>query len=242
MNEEIVEANYNQRIITSGGKMYEKLKVYNTEEFNNSKIPLEIIGYIDIADTGKDYTAAVIGAIDEYNGKIYVLDALYNQKDSEYNEEVIADMLYSYGVSRAQIETNGMGAIIQRNINTILKQKYGILNRDILLGKYQIKNKEARIFTHSKYVENNLIFPDNYRENEDMHNLLREVLSFNKKGRNEYDDGADAITGLAEFFISILGTGISMDDMVFSDYEDDALARDGEIIGFSGYIKEEDVL
>lgn len=185
MNIEIVEANYNQKPIDVEGKLYTKLKTYT--ELPEIK---KISNYTDTADTGKDYLCSIVYG--EYNNQAYVLDILFTDKGMEITEEETANLFIKNNVNEAHIESNNGGRGFARNVDRILKEKQWY--KTIIKPFTQTANKEARILSSSAWVMENIYFPSNWRDR--FPEFYKHINSYQKKGKNKHDDGADTLAGI----------------------------------------------
>jgi predicted phage terminase large subunit-like protein len=186
MNLEIAEANYNQRLIDVGGRLYPRLKTY-------TELPelQRIKSYTDTADTGKDYLCTIVYG--EVNKEAYVLDIHFTDKGMEITEEETADILVRNNVNMADIESNNGGRGFARNVIRILKEKYGT-NKIIIMPFTQTGNKEARILSSSNWVMEHVYFPHNWRDR--FPEFYKHITSYQKKGKNIHDDGPDVLAGI----------------------------------------------
>src|SRR5690606_42099148 len=61
---------------------------------------------------------------------------------------------------------------------------------------YQSKNKEARILSNVTWVMEHIYFPANWRHR--WPELYHALTTYQREGKNAYDDAPDALTGVAE--------------------------------------------
>lgn len=195
MNPDIVEANYNQKIIgLKGFRMYEKLHIYDVEKVKD--IALDIYTYTDVADQGEDYLAHIVAGVDRLTHKIYILDVVYTDKGFDETVPMVASTIFNYGVIAGLVETNNAGFRFLEDLHKFYESEYG--GYFPLTGKYQKDNKMARILSQSTYCQNNILYPNDYSERPMMREFMEEIQRFKKKGGNSRDDGVDALTGIAE--------------------------------------------
>ena len=105
MNEDIVQANYNQTPIDIKGRLYEDLKEWE-------KLPqyTKVYSLTDTADKGEDYCVTIPYVVN--NGDVYVLDIQYNDKPMEETEIECTEMLIEHQVNEAEFESNKVAITI----------------------------------------------------------------------------------------------------------------------------------
>lgn len=204
MSEEIASANYQQIPLDLKGRLYSSFKTYTDIPKDKYGNPLftRICAYVDTADQGDDYLCAI--AYGEYNLEAYVLDVLYTKEPMEVTEPATAKMLYENKVNVATIESNNGGRGFARAIERILREKYGT-NRTRIRWFHQNKNKKARILSNATWVMDHVYFPVNWRDR--WPEYYKAMTTYQKEGKNKYDDAPDATTGIAE---NIGKTGLSV--------------------------------
>lgn len=189
MGEAIASANYQQEPIDIKGRLYTSFKTY-------TELPLfrEICNYTDTADTGADYLCSITYGV-TFDKEAYILDVIYTKEPMEVTEELVAKTLYDYGVNRAIIESNNGGRSFARNVNRILKEKYGS-NKTNVRTFHQSHNKQARIYSNSSFVMNHIYYPVNWRAK--WTEYFEAMNKYQAEGKNKHDDAPDATTGVAE--------------------------------------------
>ena len=191
----IFEANYHQKPIDMTGTLYKSLKTYEKPPQNENGHSLfkRILNYTDTADTGKDWLCSIV--FGEYNGEAYILDVYYSQEGMEITEPATAKFLHDNKVNQAYIESNNGGRGFARTVQRLLWEKYQS-RQPVIKWFTQTKNKEARIFSSSAYVQEHIYFPVNWKDR--FPEFYRDLTGYMKEGKNKYDDCADAVTGIAE--------------------------------------------
>lgn len=185
----VFEANYHQKPIDLTGTLYKKFKTYE-------KLPggiKRVLSYTDTADTGKDYLCSIV--FGEYNGEAYIIDVLYSQKGMEITEPATAKFLYENKVNLAQIESNNGGRGFARAVQRLLWENFKS-RQPVIKWFNQTKNKQARIYSASAFVQEHLYFPVNWKDRWPQY--YEAMISYQKEGKNKYDDAPDATTGVAE--------------------------------------------
>lgn len=187
MNEDIVQANYNQTPIDIKGRLYEDLKEWE-------KLPqyTKVYSLTDTADKGEDYCVTIPYVVN--NGDVYVLDIQYNDKPMEETEIECTEMLIEHQVNEAEFESNNGGRGFARNIDRLLKErKYYKANIKTYTQK---ANKEARILASASWVCNHIFFPPNWKNK--YKEAYKSLSTFQKKGKNVHDDLEDVLAGIYE--------------------------------------------
>ena len=187
MAPEIASANYQQEPIDVKGRLYQQFNTYTSvPEFKR------IESYTDTADTGKDYLVTYIYGITA-DDQIYILDVIYTRDSMEVTEPLLAKMLYQHEVNIAHIESNNGGRGFSRNVQRILRDQHGS-NKTIIKAFHQSKNKEARIYSSSAWVQQNVLFPEGW--NNKWRELHDDLMSYQREGKNKHDDAQDALAGI----------------------------------------------
>lgn len=188
MNEDIVQANYNQEPIDVKGRLYGEFKVYNElPKFN------QIYAYTDTADKGEDFLVTIVYGI--INNEVYVIDIQYDDRSMEITEEETTDILYKNDVNIADIESNNGGRGFARNVERRLKEKYNS-NKTIIRPFTQTGNKEARILTSATWVSEHFYMPFNWKNK--YREAYKSISTYQKKGKNKHDDIQDVMAGIYE--------------------------------------------
>lgn len=187
MNKDIVAANYQQEPINVRGRLYSNILTY-------SEAPeLEyILNYTDTADTGGDFLCSICYGMQ--GNYYYILDVLYTKDPMEITEPATADMLTRNNVGNALIESNNGGRGFARNVERELRER-GNYHTEIKWF-HQNKNKVARILSNSTGVMKNVLFPVNWQEL--WPEFARDLLKYQKEGKNAHDDAPDTLTGVYE--------------------------------------------
>lgn len=195
MGPEIASANYQQEPIDLKGRLYSSIKTYETlpKDANGNLLFTIIKNYTDTADTGSDYLCSINYGV--YEKEAYVLDVIYTKEPMEVTEPLLANSLYDYGVNEADIESNNGGRGFARSVERILKEKYKS-NKTKINWFHQSKNKQARILSNSTWVMDHIYFPKNWVDR--WPEFAKAILTYQKEGKNKYDDGPDVLTGVAE--------------------------------------------
>lgn len=194
MNKDIIYANYQQEPIDIKGRLYTSFKTYRDIPRDSTGKPLftEIKNYTDTADEGKDYLCSIDYGV--YNHEAYILEVLYTQEKMEITEPQTAQMMTKDKVGKARIESNNGGKGFARNVQRELIE---LNNRHTKIEWFhQSDNKIARIISNSTAVMNNVYFPINWKDK--WREFAEAIMRFQKEGKNEHDDCADALTGVYE--------------------------------------------
>jgi predicted phage terminase large subunit-like protein len=190
----VFESLYQQNPKPHEGLMYERgFKTYHYGQYPSSR-RRKIKNYTDTADTGADFLCSIDYIETEL--EMYVVDILYTDKPMEYTEVETARMLNRDQVQVANIESNNGGRGFARNVERELRM---MGNHSTVISWFtQTQNKDVRIFSKSNEVQNIIYFPEDWERRWPL--FAKGVLSYRKSGGNRFDDHADCVTGMAEYF------------------------------------------
>jgi predicted phage terminase large subunit-like protein len=197
MGLDIASANYQQEPIDIKGRLYQTFQTYQ-EQSNYLKIWL----YCDTADTGKDYLCSIVWG-EKSDGTCEVLDVLYTQEPMEYTEQAVANQIINFKVNTARIERNNGGRSFARAVKSKIAGKVSTAIDDF----YQGSNKEARIYSNSAWIEQNVFMPFDWRSR--WGSYYEAMTSYQRQGKNAHDDAPDATSGIAES-MTIVTTKLNM--------------------------------
>nr|DAW58364.1 MAG TPA: Terminase [Caudoviricetes sp.] len=189
MAKEIVYANYQQEPIDIKGRLYNEFKTY--ADLPKEKI-VKISAYCDTADTGDDFLCNIIYA--DCKDSAYILDIIYTKEAMEITEPLVAEAYKKFNVNVADIESNNGGRAFARNIERITRDKGNY--KTVVKWFHQSGNKIARILSNSAWVNNNIYMPIDWKNK--WTEFAKDIISYQKEGKNKHDDGPDALTGVAE--------------------------------------------
>ena len=189
MGPEIASANYQQEPIDIKGRLYNEFKTY--VELPKEKI-VKISAYCDTADTGDDFLCNIIYA--DCKDSAYILDVIYTKEAMEITEPLVAEAYKKFNVNVADIESNNGGRAFARNIERITRDKGNY--KTVVKWFHQSGNKIARILSNSAWVNANIYMPIDWKNK--WSEFAKDIISYQKEGKNKHDDGPDALTGVAE--------------------------------------------
>lgn len=189
MAKEIVYANYQQEPIDVKGRLYNEFKTYI--DLPKEKI-VKIASYCDTADTGDDFLCNIIYA--DCKDSAYILDVIYTKEAMEITEPLVAEAYKKFNVNVADIESNNGGRAFARNIERITRDKGNY--KTVVKWFHQSGNKIARILSNSAWVNANIYMPIDWKNK--WSEFAKDIISYQKEGKNKHDDGPDALTGVAE--------------------------------------------
>ena len=189
MSKEIVYANYQQEPIDIKGRLYSEFKTY--VDLPKEKI-VKISAYCDTADTGEDFLCNIIYA--DCKDSAYILDIIYTKEAMEITEPMVAEAYKKFNVNVADIESNNGGRAFARNIERITRDKGNY--KTVVKWFHQSGNKIARILSNSAWVNNNIYMPVDWKNK--WSEFAKDIISYQKEGKNKHDDAPDALTGVAE--------------------------------------------
>ena len=193
MGPEIASANYQQEPIDLKGRLYSEFKTY--VDLPKEK-RVKIASYCDTADTGEDFLCNIIYA--DCKDSAYILDVIYTKEAMEITEPLVAEAYKKFNVNVADIESNNGGRAFARNIERITRDKGNY--KTVVKWFHQSGNKIARILSNSAWVNNNIYMPIDWKNK--WSEFAKDIISYQKEGKNKHDDGPDALTGVAEKVIN----------------------------------------
>lgn len=189
MGADIASANYQQEPIDIKGRLYSEFKVYVEKPTFK-----RIAAYTDTADTGSDYLASFIYG-ETMDNEAYILDVVFTKEPMEVTEPLLARKLLENSVNISWIESNNGGRGFARNVENIVKSRYGS-NKTVFKPFHQSQNKQSRILTNVTWIMEHVYFPDGWRNK--WPELYQSLATYQREGKNAHDDAQDALTGVAE--------------------------------------------
>ena len=181
---EIASANYQQKPIDLEGGLYSKFNTYT-----ESPPFIKVWNYTDTADTGNDYHTSIVFG-ETHNHQAYILDVIHTQDGMEITEKLEAQQLDNYNVNVARIESNNGGEGFMRQVKRL------VTGQTVFKSFHQSKNKEARIYSNSAWVQENVFYPVDWANR--WPSYFEAMKTYQAKGKNKHDDAPDATTGIAE--------------------------------------------
>lgn len=191
---EIWLAEYQQQPIDLEGRLFSDYKRINQSEFEQFISTNQVEGtlaYIDVSDTGMDYTAMAIAAI--VKNQTYIVDYVFNRDNTDLTIPQCAALLNKWNVSYCRVESNNMGAMFARNLQNLTKTK--------ILQVANTTNKITRIIMQSAFISQRMQFV--LKEEQQCLTFIQNMLSFSKEGKNKHDDAPDCLAGLSLFLQSM---------------------------------------
>ena len=189
MGPEIASANYQQEPIDLKGRLYGEFKTY--VDLPKEKV-IKISSYCDTADTGEDFLCNIVYA--DCKDSAYILDVIYTKEAMEITEPMVAEAYKKFNVNIADIESNNGGRAFARNVERITRDKGNY--KTVIKWFHQSGNKIARILSNSAWVNANIYMPVDWKNK--WSEFAKDIISYQKEGKNKHDDGPDTLTGIAE--------------------------------------------
>ena len=189
MAKEIVYANYQQEPIDIKGRLYSEFKTY--VDLPTEKV-IKISSYCDTADTGEDFLCNIVYA--DCKDSAYILDVIYTKEAMEITEPMVAEAYKKFNVNIADIESNNGGRAFARNVERITRDKGNY--KTVVKWFHQSGNKIARTVSNSPWVNANIYMPVDWKHK--WPEFAKDIISYQKEGKNKHDDGPDTLTGIAE--------------------------------------------
>ena len=191
---EIWLAEYQQQPIDIEGRLfssYQRIEESEFEDFVKTN-PIEgTIAYIDVSDTGMDYTAMAVAAI--VKNQVYIVDYVFTRDNTDITIPMCAAILNKWNVSYVRVESNNMGAMFARQLQTLTKSK--------VLQVANTVNKMTRIIMQSAFITSRVQFVS--KDDQQCQTFIQNMLTFSKEGKNKHDDAPDCLAGLSLFIQSM---------------------------------------
>lgn len=194
-------AEYMQEPTDIKGRLFGDLSIIDKTEFDNllegqktQQNPHGYVGaiaYCDVSDEGADYTASAVGLL--IGKKIYIADYVFSRDNTDITIPLVASMLDKWKVNYCRVESNSMGAMFGRHLQTLTKTR--------ILPVANQTNKMTRIIMRSAHIINEMVFVKN--NNAHSEQFMMNLYSFTKEGKNKHDDAPDCMAGLSIFAESI---------------------------------------
>lgn len=188
-NSFVFDTQYMQNPKPAEGYLYNDLKTYQVIPMTESR---KVKAYVDTADTGDNYLCSIVYLATEIG--FYVIDVIYTQAPMETTEQLVSVQFSKHKVEEADIESNNGGRGFARNVEKNIRLMKNFLTK--INWFHQSENKEVRIFTNSSMVINSVYFPENWDKM--WPGYYSAMSGYLAKGKNEFDDGPDATTGIIE--------------------------------------------
>lgn len=150
------------------------------------------LAYVDPADGGNDYLAAIYGKM--IKGKVFITDVVYSVSDVEITEPLIAKKFTENNCDAIKIEKNGTGSGFVRDMRNLIL-------RDKVYTVHNTQNKLSRILYESPFIKNRFYFlaESEYAKGSDYDKFMRNLFEYMKTGENKQDGAPDAAAGLSKF-------------------------------------------
>jgi len=144
---EIWLAEYQQEPMDLKGMLFGDIDVITPDQFDEMKNNIDgCIAYVDVSDTGNDYTACAVGAI--IGDQVYVVDYIFDKSNTDVTIPMVASLLDKWGVQYCRVESNSMGAMFARSLQRETQTR--------ILQVANTQNKITRIIMQSAFVLNRI--------------------------------------------------------------------------------------
>jgi predicted phage terminase large subunit-like protein len=170
------------------GLLYKEFRTYGT--LPESTSPARI--HVDVADEGTDNLCAI--TYKKINNLAYVLDVIHTKERAEETEQAGAKMAGRHNAELSRIESNNGGRYFGRNMEAYCRSYKNHHTRFEYFT--QRKNKESRILNNASKVNNYFIMPQGWENL--FPSFYNEVSNYMAVGKNDTDDGPDALTAIYE--------------------------------------------
>jgi len=153
------------------------------------------MAYIDVADEGDDYLAAVFGRV--YDRKIYISDVIFTRENIDITLPIVAAKIREINADYVRVESNNQGS-------AFIKMLRDIVPPEKILKVNNTTNKHTRILMEYGFIKEHFHFIDGYQAASEYGQFMRQVLSYMKDGTSKHDDAIDALSGLSLFIRGFL--------------------------------------
>jgi len=201
----IWETMFQNTVVQKFGNMFPKDSLMFVDE---ELFPTEydaVIGWLDPADKGKNYTCSAIVGIS--NGLAYVIDVIFIKKGYEHYKQLVIDQIIKYLPSMYVIESNKDGRIIaveiRKSVAELLEkmkdeEEYKATVFDIsIVTKNESKNKELRISLNASTIKSMFVFMRKKINNVFYTAFIKNLTEYLSEGNNPIDDAPDTLSGIA---------------------------------------------
>jgi len=186
-------ANYHQKLIDVGDRLYKNFKTYiDIPKENGTPLNVEKRAYGDIADQGTDYLCVIFYEI--IGSLIYIKDVYYTDEPAEITEIETAKRLKRNETNLAVFESNNGGRFFSRNVKEQCRKQGN--HKTVVKWMSQSTNKIARIHANSHWIMENVLFPIDWASRWSSFYLA--LTTYQRKAKNKHDDAPDALTGIAQ--------------------------------------------
>jgi PBSX family phage terminase large subunit len=192
---------YSEVIIGSWQRQKEGVLFKNTDfrYFTPSETLLKSfetsISYVDVADEGKDATAAPIGR--NIASDIYITDVLFSKLNADLTIPLMDKKIRDNNVRVVRVESNNMGAMYKRTLEKIVPKTCA------LYGATATTNKHTRIIMDAQFIKKHCLFLEEKHQSEEYKAFMRELCNYMQDGSSKHDDAPDALQGLVMFIRSM---------------------------------------
>jgi predicted phage terminase large subunit-like protein len=193
----IFKANYDLERVDVKGLLYgSDWKVWTElpRDAEGKAIRMKKMCFIDTADKGSDYFAAIWGYI--WNDICYVYDVYYTKDPVEITEPEMAERHKQNDADLARYEGNSAGHAIAVHIERIMRKEMNWTWTKTECFT-QTENKISRILANAAQVKDKIIMPADWPHR--WPEFHAAVSSYLKEGKNLHDDGPDVLTQIVEW-------------------------------------------
>ena len=165
--------------------------------------PDAIIAVCDTKDRGADYCVMPIAY--QYGPDYFIEDVICDDSNPEIVESRLIQKCLQHGIQLARFESNSAGGRIAEKVQSEVKERGGITK---ITTKFSTKNKETRILAASPLIKDRFLFKDDsiIVNNKEYRRFLNFMCAYTMAGKNKHDDVPDALSMLAEFIESFIGS------------------------------------
>lgn len=198
LDEDIFNAEYQQEPAELKGLMFprKELHFYDPKNIDVEKLSIFRLGVIDPAKGGGDFYAFIVGMLIGRN--IYIHDMIFNQDDTESNEQASFDFIKKNDINAVKFEGNAAWFLMAKS----LRRRLAAVNSNCSIRIIDnTEQKHTRILAQGGFIKNNFWFRSDWEQIPQYRKFINQFCSYMKDGTGkQHDDGADAAAELAKYF------------------------------------------
>ena len=176
--------------IESGAYMEQGVSLKNKDRYN-------VFSVCDVADTGKDYHSVVFIAYDTLEKTFSLIDVVHTQETVEVTSREHANKIIKHQSVLNRIERNNIGRLYSKEVKQLLVGKAASPIRLVTTKM----NKEQKIYVWASFILQTIKFRSDWKTLPEAHpykNFMKQLISYDKSGKNKFDDAPDALAMTAQ--------------------------------------------
>ena len=162
--------------------------------------PLKIIGHVDSALGGGDFTSFPIVYVYE-DGRWYMDDVVFDNSEKHITQPQVLAKIKKHGMKNVHFESNQGGEAYKDDIKKMLREDKDFKKSINITSDWapSTKHKAQRIWDHAESIRH-IYFRDPQHRDEQYRRFMNNLFSFSMQmTKRQHDDAADSLAGLIEF-------------------------------------------